>query len=309
VNINKSKIFVFFLTVMILSACTTTPVISAADDFPLIFSAVENISPRWRHYAAGVDFLHGRIESPRLEFWALKIDLNAENVAVVVRAGAANSGSGGAFSTKVSSFVRDNNLIAGINATPFDVNTTKEGESIRNLGVIISGGVLLSNIIPQYDALVIYNSFSQSENENEPPIMIKRAAIVRQSSIQMADNIENAIGGFFQILTGGVPAQRTMSNDARHPRSAAGVSDNGEYLYLLAIDGRRAGSVGSTERETAVLLQRLGCRDGINFDGGGSTALAMRNSGGNVRTVNTPVHQFFPGQERAVAGCIGIKAE
>jgi exopolysaccharide biosynthesis protein len=96
--------------------------------------------------------------------------------------------------------------------------------------------------------------------------------------------------------------------EERHPRSAAGVSANGEYLYLLVVDGRRSGSIGSTEKETALLLRVLGSWDGINFDGGGSSALALRYPDGKVRVVNTPIHNMIPGTERAVAGCVGIKS-
>jgi len=207
--------------------------------------------------------------------------------------------------------VRDNNLIAGINAVPFDIITAREGEPIRNMGIVISGGARLSPANPHYDALVFYKERRHGEEENRAVINAqpyRRAAIIRQSAVQSAENIENAVGGFFQILTNGEPARRTMTGDARHPRSAAGVSDNGDILYLLVIDGRRAGSIGSTERETALILRKLGSWDGINFDGGGSSALAIRFNDGSVRAVNTPIH-LLPGQERAVAGCIGIRAE
>jgi exopolysaccharide biosynthesis protein len=95
----------------------------------------------------------------------------------------------------------------------------------------------------------------------------------------------------------------------RHPRSVAGISSNGRYLYLLVIDGRRLGSIGSTEAETALLLQVLGASEGINFDGGGSTALALLYPDGEVRVVNTPIHDQILGKERAVAGCLGIRAD
>ncbi|MDR2952100.1 MAG: phosphodiester glycosidase family protein, partial [Treponema sp.] len=74
------------------------------------------------------------------------------------------------------------------------------------------------------------------------------------------------------------------------------------------IDGRRAGSAGATEEETAFLLRVLGSWDGINLDGGGSSALALHSADGSVRVANTPIHSGIPGQERAVAGCLGIKS-
>jgi exopolysaccharide biosynthesis protein len=73
------------------------------------------------------------------------------------------------------------------------------------------------------------------------------------------------------------------------------------------IDGRRSGSAGATEAELGVILRRLGAVEGINFDGGGSTALALRYPDGRVRAVNTPVHGGIPGQERGVAACLGIR--
>jgi len=65
--------------------------------------------------------------------------------------------------------------------------------------------------------------------------------------------------------------------------------------------------MGAAEEETAALLLSLGSWNGINFDGGGSSALALKYPDGKVRVVNTPVHKVIPGQERAVAGCLGIR--
>ena len=39
-------------------------------------------------------------------------------------------------------------------------------------------------------------------------------------------------------------------------------------LYLLVVDGRRPGSVGATEVETALLLLSLGAESGLLMDGG-----------------------------------------
>ncbi|MDR2597860.1 MAG: phosphodiester glycosidase family protein, partial [Treponema sp.] len=163
---------------------------------------------------------------------------------------------------------------------------------IKNIGLVISGGKVISSANRQYDALVFYKD--------------GKAAIVKQSALQSTENIENAVGGFYKILAGGELAERTQGREERHPRSAAGISANGKYLYLLVVDGRRTASIGSTEGETAVILRSLGSWEGINFDGGGSTALALRYEDGRVRTANTPIHGGIPNQERAVAGCLGV---
>ena len=289
-----------FLISVILTTCTTLSPVSAEKEQPAVFSLIEDVKPQWLLFTDGIGYFHGKIFSPRLEFYALKIDLFAPNVGIVVKAGANN----GDLGTKVSSFVRDNNLVAGINAVPFDIITSVEGQPIQNMGIIISDGILLSPANRHYDALVFYDVQNQDNEENSAPV---RAAIVSQSSIhQSTQSIKNAVGGFHQILTDGEPAQRTLNNESRHPRSAAGICEDGRFLFLLVIDGRRANSAGSTENETALLLQAFGSHNGINFDGGGSSALVMRYPDGETRVVNTPIHGMIPGQERAVAGCLGI---
>jgi exopolysaccharide biosynthesis protein len=282
---------IFLALLLIFSSCTTISPVNSKKDNPHLFTNIENIQPQWQTYANGIDYFYGKISSPTLEFWALKIDLSAQGIDIVVSGGTLSENK--TLSRKVSSFVRDNNLLAGINAVPFDIVSSKEGRVIQNMGIVISGGRMIASANPNYDALVFYKD--------------GKAAIVNQSVVHSAENIENAVGGFHQILIGGDLAQRTHNGRARHPRSAAGISQNGKYLYLAVIDGRRSGSIGATEKETALLLRSLGSWEGINFDGGGSTALAMRFADSKVRTINTPIHGGIPGQERAVAGCIGVK--
>jgi exopolysaccharide biosynthesis protein len=196
----------------------------------------------------------------------------------------------------VSSFVRDNGLVAGINALPFEPSSAKEGEPRTNVGIVVADGVLIAPPNPRYYALVWYA-------ESGP-------FIVPQTDIDDTAVIQNAVGGFHQILKEGELTLRAQSSKPRYARSAVGLSGDraggAEFLYLLAIDGSRSGSVGATEAETAIILRALGARDGLNLDGGGSSALALRGADGAVRLVNTPVHGGVIGQERAVAGCLGI---
>jgi exopolysaccharide biosynthesis protein len=168
-------------------------------------------------------------------------------------------------------------------------------------------GLLIAPPDSRYDALVLYHDGS--------------AALTSQASLDEAalTEINAAVGGFFIVLRDDAIAERLLSQDgeapghpqntARHPRSAAGLSADGRTLYLLAIDGRRPGSIGATETETALILQRLGAADGLNLDGGGSTALVLRRRDGQIRPANTPIHGMIPGRERVVAACLGIKTK
>jgi len=288
--------FFILCSLQIFLSCATVSPINLARENPDVFSNIEDVlssfeaHPHWQVFADNIGYYHGKIASPKLEFWGLQIDLRAPQTRIVVRGGSADEA--GTLSGRVSTFVRSNDLAAGINAVPFDVVSAVENRPIKNIGIVISNGRLIAEAVPQYDALVFYTD--------------GRVAVVNQSAIDSAEGIENAIGGFHQILALGQATERTLNLEARHPRSAAGISANGQYLYLLVIDGRRSGSIGTTERETAIILRALGAWEGINLDGGGSSALVLRRADGRIRPVNVPIHAGVPGLERAVAGCVGV---
>lgn len=67
----------------------------------------------------------------------------------------------------------------------------------------------------------------------------------------------------------------------RHPRSMVCLEQDGQHLWLIAIDGRRAGASGMTCGESRALASDLGCWDAAMLDGGGSTSIwidgAIRN--------------------------------
>ncbi len=63
---------------------------------------------------------------------------------------------------------------------------------------------------------------------------------------------------------------------APHPRTALGLSADGQTLILLLAEGRRDGVPGLTLADTARQLQALGAHDGLNLDGGGSSSLLLR---------------------------------
>ena len=187
----------------------------------------------------------------------------------------------------------DYGCTAAINAGVFSPVTNTEGENRTIIGVFVSNGVMISPPDPRYDALVFYKDGS--------------AAILGQAALaEGASSVKTAFGGFNAVLRAGEPFQaaRTDFGKQRNPRSAAGLAGN--ILYLLAIDGRRPSSVGATLNEVGLLLAALGAKDGINLDGGGSTALAVLENG-KPRLLNKPSGNLITAGERAVATCIGIR--
>lgn len=110
--------------------------------------------------------------------------------------------------------------------------------------------------------------------------------------------IDNVVGGGPSLVSEGTisvdaPSQGFDStfSSKRHPRTAVGRTKEGD-LWWVAIDGRQKLSDGATLEELAKVMQRLGCLDAINLDGGGSTAMSVLGV-----TVNRPSE----GKEREVA--------
>ena len=89
--------------------------------------------------------------------------------------------------------------------------------------------------------------------------------------------------------------------EARHPRSAVGVTADG-LLILFACEGRgmTEGVAGMSFAEEAAVLKALGCVEALNLDGGGSTCLLV----GGKETV-----KVSDGAQRAVGSVVILKAK
>ncbi|MCA6096024.1 phosphodiester glycosidase family protein [Streptomyces sp. SCA3-4] len=126
----------------------------------------------------------------------------------------------------------------------------------------------------------------------------------RRSLTATAGRGVDAVSGGPQLLRGGrvvVPADAEGFNHPddpgffdyfathRHPRTLAGVTDDGSLLFVT-VDGRRPGySSGLSFRESAAVMRALGAVDALNLDGGGSTTMVV---GGRV--VNRPSDSTGP---------------
>ena len=116
----------------------------------------------------------------------------------------------------------------------------------------------------------------------------------------------NGLSGYYALLING---RNNGGMRDRHPRSAVGISRNGRYLILMAIDGRQPGySESASTGETAEWIRKLGAYNALNLDGGGSTALVIEGPDGAPVVLNRPCGSP-PGVERRVANHLGVFAQ
>lgn len=159
----------------------------------------------------------------------------------------------------------------------------------------------VSALAKKYDARAAVNAgFFTFDAASRPAGMLKAAGVVYNDSREGAtnrgyfaltpqgearilapgevklDELDSIVYGNDLLLKSG----RITASDApdRHPRTAVGIDEDGAVI-LLVVDGRNEKSAGVTLRELAAIMKSLGCRDALNLDGGGSSAMYWRGAG------------------------------
>lgn len=100
-----------------------------------------------------------------------------------------------------------------------------------------------------------------------------------------------------------MPTNSSFVKD-RHPRTVVGVDATGTKVFLVTVDGRQSGhSNGTSLTELASYLKSLGATSAINFDGGGSTTMVVKDPGAYYPTlVNKPADSY----ERRVSAILQV---
>lgn len=104
-------------------------------------------------------------------------------------------------------------------------------------------------------------------------------------------------------LTLDTEGERTDAS-ARHPRTCIGISQTGDSIIMMVIDGRIGSSVGVTTSMLADVMRYAGGYEAVNLDGGGSStlyteALGIRNncSDGSERAVGNAIFAVLEAPE------------
>ncbi|MBI2517650.1 MAG: phosphodiester glycosidase family protein [Opitutae bacterium] len=157
------------------------------------------------------------------------------------------------------------------------------------VGLSISGGKLVSP--PRVHA-----------GRGDPALLILRHGRARVAYADKADLAEvvAAVAGMgpsddgkrpgsFLVTDGrNTGATARVAPEARHPRTAVGVSADGRTLILAVVDGRQPEhSIGATLPELATLMIELGAANALNLDGGGSSSFVYTGPDG-AAVINHP---------------------
>ena len=244
---------------------------------------------RWKPIFRGVEVCEGSTEFPRrLQVHAVRVNLREPTIDFLVTPRIGN-GTYAWSGRTTSEFLTEFKCQVALNGSVFDLLGKKRGDLLHVEGLSWSRGdfYLSTN---RWDALLL------STNHDA---WIARSAMDARGAY-------NGLSGFYALLING---RNNGGMKDRHPRSAVGISRNGLYLILMAIDGRQPGySEGASTGETAEWIRKLGAFNALNLDGGGSTALAIEGPDGAPVVLNRPCGPP-PGMERRVANHLGVFAQ
>ena len=173
------------------------------------------------------------------------------------------------------------NVLCGINADFYDLGGTnhpkglcvKDGTSIQN-----------SNGRPWFAVLKNGSFEIGSGNLNDSHLA----------------EITTGVGGSHIFLSNGYLGDLCVNGSngygadfggIRHPRTAIGITENDDIVFLV-VDGRMPSySNGASITDLALLMMEYGVTDALNLDGGGSSTLAIVEEG-SVIIKNTPCDVF-----------------
>lgn len=172
-----------------------------------------------------------------------------------------------------ATFGKENNAIAAINGTFFDVKNGGSVDFIKANGEVIN--------------------VNRLEKNNQRAMHQKAAVLISKGKLNLKkwdgtekweDNLQEEdimlSGPLLAIDNKNEKLDSVPFNTLRHPRSAIGIKPNGKVI-LLTIDGRHENSAGASLFELTKIMRWLGCTSAINLDGGGSTALWIDSEEGN----------------------------
>ncbi|MFN5272277.1 MAG: phosphodiester glycosidase family protein [Planctomycetota bacterium] len=268
-----------FLWMMVLSSSSIHVSIGLAQDKP---------QESWR-LPTGVGYEHIVRKEPRpLHIHVLQIDTQAPDLSFDVAAGDDPDGDGPAEVALAHprDLAKKVNAIAAINTSAWAMLT--DPQTGKKPGYIVGGAADISGWVSQADRLISPPQGGYWSVWMDASKRIKIGTIASKEELQEKGvQAKWAVSGFRGILK---DSQVLVEpSQVRHPRTAVGLSKDGNQFVWMVVDGRQQGySEGVSEEELAKLLIERGCSEGINLDGGGSSSMWIRNDKDELSVANSP---------------------
>lgn len=254
--------------------------------------------PAGRQLPAGLSYRVEIREQPRpLRIHILVVELDQRALELAVAAGPDPDGPGGAESQLVepTMLAAEAGMVAAVNANAF---AWFGGEEATSRSARWRAGMPV-------DILGWAHDGRRQASPPEPgywSVWQETGGRVRLGQVRQAAPVRWAAAGFGALVMAG--QEVPLEDRARHPRTAVGVDRTGRRLFWVVVDGRQPGySEGMTLRELAAWMRGLGCWEAINLDGGGSSAMLVRDPRGGWAVLNRPSE----GRLRPVPVLLGIR--
>lgn len=190
---------------------------------------------------------------------------------------------------------------ADLSVSSFPFVFSAQTEVVSEDGNVFSDELLLVGN-PKYE-IVARGTSAQSASLLKPGDSVN----ISYGIMEFIPGIETAFAGKPVLVSNGKKLSglnnyTSIQGNTVAPRTAVGISEDRDVLYMVVVDGRLSGARGMTLDELADLMISLGCQEALNLDGGGSSMLAYKNP----VTQEYEVSNRVLGSERAVPYVIGV---
>lgn len=226
----------------------------------------------------------------------LEVDLRKKNINIDF--------AGLASGLKITSeFVNEENAIAGINGSYFDMKNGGSTTFFKIDDQVINEGLARSKPDVRLNGTITIDT-----NEKGKEIVDILAGDVSDRFWETKIKARNVMvcGPLLIMNDTLVTILKNPFNNNRHPRSAVAI--DGNKLILITVDGRNKQANGMSLPELAFFLKQIGAEKALNLDGGGSTTLVL-NTPKKKGVLNYPSDnkKFDHEGERPAANVILIK--
>lgn len=155
--------------------------------------------------------------------------------------------------------------------------------------------------IPQNGYVLIVRGYQQSQELLK--FSVGDSISLNISSTPDINDIKFSIGGGSYVLKNGELNRPDLDSPGNAPRTGIGINKDGTEVILVTIDGRDNSFKGVSQEMFGAIFRELGAYNGLNLDGGGSTAMAIKPIDEQKAII---VNKPSEGSERPVVNGVGV---